>query len=315
MVGSGRIAAAHSQSLGAIPGVELDTVVGSSTAPASAFAGEQGYAHASADLPSALKRDSFDAVVVCTPNDMHAQQTRLALESGKHVLCEIPIAMSLSEAVATADLADRLDRRAMVCHTERFEAGRLELARRIEGGQLHPLHLVARFHMLRRGALQTAPDREPWRDDVLWHHGCHAVDAALSLLGETSALNLHVLSGPAWPELGVPIDWALHWRTPRGVLVSVSLSLNAHWGVHDYRLVCREDTFVCERGELRNSEGVEIGREGNPGARDVQDREFVDAVRERRAPIASVASILPVMRILQAAWDSQASDEGILTGP
>ena len=89
------------------------------------------------------------------------------------------------------------------------------------------------------------------------------------------------------------------------MLVNVSLSHNAHWGVHDYRVVCREDTFVCERGELHNSEGVVVGRESGPLARDRQDREFVEAVREGRSPLVSVDAALPTLRILQAAWDSR----------
>lgn len=303
MVGYGRMARAHSAALAALPDVALDTVVGARPEATEAFASALGYRHVSYSLDEALGRADIDAVVITTPNERHATEARAALSAGKHVLCEIPLALSLAEAEGLTHLAAEVDRRLMVCHTERFEGGKIELRRRIRAGELRPLHVIARFHMLRRGNVETSAERRGWADNVLWHHGAHTVDGVLDLLGEEEARELGALFGPPWPGLGVPLDVALQWRSPTGVTVSVTLSHNAHWGAHDYRLICMEDTIVCERGALRNRDGVflDIDRRGDDVAR--QDREFVAAVREGREPSTSGAAVLPAMRVLQAAWD------------
>lgn len=303
MVGTGRMAASHSASLRAIPGVVLDTVVGSTLDKAAAFAHEQGYAHAEGELAAALGRSSLDAVAITTPNALHFEQTVAALAADKHVLCEIPLAMSLQETQEIGRLARQVGRSVMVCHTERFELGRIELARRIRAGELHPLHVIARFYMLRRGTLQTSAARTPWQDNLLWHHGCHTVDGVLSLLGETEAVNLQAQHGRPWPGLEIPIDWDLQWRTPSGVPVSVTLSHNAHQGLHDYRLLCEEETIVCDHGTLSNGQGVILDARGERGHVRRQDEEFIEALRTGRPPQVDVAAALPTMAILQAAWD------------
>lgn len=303
MVGYGRIAGMHSRALASLSGVKLHTVVGVRPEPMERFAREHGYARTSLSLEEALADPSVDAVLVCSPSPLHATQTELALRAGKHVLCEIPLALSVGEAERLGALARERDLRLMVCHTERFEPGKVELRRRIATGALHPQQVVARFHMLRRGLVDTGPERRGWVDNTLWHHGCHTVDAVLDLLGEPETVGLAAAFGPPWPGLDSPIDVALQWRTPRGVVVSVSLSHNAAWGVHDYRLICQEDTLVCDHGALETPRGTVLQPAMRYGAIVRQDQEFVMAVREGRESAVSVASILPTMRVLQAAWD------------
>ncbi|MFP3896379.1 MAG: Gfo/Idh/MocA family protein [Anaerolineales bacterium] len=304
MVGSGRMAHVHSCCLRQVTGVILDTVVSTDTRALEPFADEFDYRHATSDLREALRDPDLDAVVICTPNTLHASQSALALRAGKHVLCEIPLALSLQEGKRLTRLARERDLALMVCHTERFRSGRMELAERISSGALHPKHVMARFHMLRRGELQTDPQREGWVDNLLWHHGCHAVDAVSSLLGETEFLELHAQFGPPWPSLDLPIDIDLQWRTPHDILVNITLSHNAHWGVHDYRFICLEDTVVCDHGTLRNKGGILVkGDEGlTPNMR--QAREFVSAVREGREPLVSGEAALSTLHILQEAWDT-----------
>ena len=248
-------------------------------------------------------------MVLCTPSPLHAKQTELALRAGKHVLCEIPLATDLREAEHVGELADRLDLRLMVCHTERFDASRMKLRQQFASGELHPLHVVARFHMIRRGRVHPTPERGGWVDNVLWHHGCHTIDGVLTLLGETEVLDLRAQFGPQWPGLGVPIDVDLQWRSPDHVLVSVSLSHNAHRAMHDITLICEEDTVVWNDtvvhsyGSLFDDEGQLLEKVQLPGRYERQAREFVDAVQEGRSPEVSAESVMPTMRVLQAAWD------------
>jgi len=297
------MAGVHSRCFRQIAGVILNTVVSTDTEALEPFADEFGYRRAMSDLHEALQDPDLDAVVICTPNALHASQSAAALRADKHVLCEIPLALGLNDGRKLARLAKERDLRLMVCHTERFRSGRIELAERIASGALHPSHVVARFHMLRRGELQTDPQREGWIDNLLWHHGCHTVDAVLSLLGETQALDLHAQFGPPWPGLDLPIDIDMQWHTPSDVLVNITLSHNAHWSAHDYRFLCLEDTVVCDHGTLRNNKGVLMQRDERLASNMRQTQEFVNAVRKGREPLVSGEVALPTLRILQKAWD------------
>jgi 2-hydroxy-4-carboxymuconate semialdehyde hemiacetal dehydrogenase len=308
MVGSGRMANAHSRALGDLPDVELHTVVDPDQDYAEALRERYGYRRTLPDLDEALAQEAIDAVVICTPNPLHAPQSAAALRAGKHVLCEIPLALSLADAEELAHLAEANQRCLMVCHTERFEAGRMELQRRIVAGEFHPVHVVGRYYMLRRGELKTEQARQGWVDNMLWHHGCHVVDAVMGMLGAHDALDLHAQWGPAWPSLGLPLDVDVHWRalspiTGDQVLVTMSLSHHAQWNRHDYHVIGLEDDLLADHGSLRNQEGV-LAEESAGSARIVrQDAEFLAAVRKGRAPEVDMTSVLATMRVLQAAWD------------
>ncbi len=308
MVGTGRMAVSHSRALGALPDVQLHTTVNPNIAYAEEFAREHGYARGSTSLDEALAAGGFDTVVICTPNTLHASQSAAALRAGCHVLCELPLAMSLAEAEELGRLAREHDRRLMVCHTERYEAGRIELRRRVRASEFHPLHLMMRFWMLRRGQLRTEQAHHGWTDSALWHHGSHVVDAVMDILGPHEAQGLSAQFGPVWPALGAPLDFSLQWRatspiTGDNALVEVSLSHNAHWGAHDYHVIGLEDDLLSTAGELRNKDGVIVERPPYHTAVQGQDAEFVAAVHEGRAPELDVDAVLPTLRILQAAWD------------
>src|SRR5262245_64635525 len=113
--------------------------------PAEHFAREHGLASATTDLDALLDDSSLDVVIVCSPSDAHAAQTEAALRAGKHVLCEIPLALSLAETDALTALADRTRRTLMVCHTQRFYSPLVEARRMIAAGELHPHAIVSRY--------------------------------------------------------------------------------------------------------------------------------------------------------------------------
>lgn len=308
-VGSGRMAAAHSRALGRLPDVELHTVVDPDVEYAETLERDFGYQRVAPSLDEALAADGFDAVVVCTPNPLHAPQSAAALRAGKHVLCEIPMALSLSDAEELGRLAEENDLRFMVCHTNRFKSGRIELRRRIADGDFHPQKLIGRFHMLRRGQLTTDRARYGWDDNALWHHGCHVIDSVMDIVGSHKPKGLSVQFGPPWPSLGVPLDVDLQWSatspiTGEDVLVSISISHNDHWGSHEYRIAGVEDTFLVQDARLSNQHGVIVEGDSEQDGVNLQDAEFVAAVNEGRSPAVDVTTALPTIEVLQAAWDA-----------
>lgn len=316
MVGYGAIAGFHAKILQA-EGVAIDTVVGRRPDETARFAGQFGARRHTTDLDVALAEGDFDAVVVASPNAVHAGQTRRALLAGKHVLSELPLAMSYSEAAELVELAERQGRVLMVCHTSRFLPGLAEVRRRVEEGSLHLLHVVGHVFMHRIVDVGWTGRQRSWTDSAIWHHGGHVVDCCLWLLGVTSPSQLSVQCNvaPPDPRTGTTLDFDVSVRTTTGQLASASLSYNARLGGTEYLIVGEEDTFRYCEGLLVGPEGVlmelEPRENGDEGLGwEFQDREFLAAIREGRAPASSGADVLPHLAVLQQVQDELDSISG-----
>jgi 2-hydroxy-4-carboxymuconate semialdehyde hemiacetal dehydrogenase len=145
-----------------------------------------------------------------------------------------------------------------------------------------------------------------WTDNLLWHHGCHAVDAALWLLGAES---VEVVAQVALPggDLAIPMDLTVAMRTPRDQLATVAMSYNTHIDVHDYLVIGEETTVLCADNQLRDKDRVLVPATERSGLDDSiarQDAEFFAAVREHREPAVSGRAVRPAMAALQAAQDT-----------
>src|SRR3954451_5781576 len=86
---------------------QLTVLAGRDPAAVSAAADRLGWAGTETDWRRVVQRDDVDLVDICTPGDTHAEIAIAALEAGKHVLCEKPLANSLAEAEAMAAAAER----------------------------------------------------------------------------------------------------------------------------------------------------------------------------------------------------------------
>ncbi len=142
LVGLGRAGAARERAIEALPGARLCARVRRVPEP-----GE-------ASLESVLGDDSIDAVVICTPNALHAAAVRRCLEAGKHVAVEYPLALTPEEARALFELARDCGRVLHVEHIELLSASQLLLRERVRA--LGPL---------RGGRLQFRGTRQGWIAD------------------------------------------------------------------------------------------------------------------------------------------------------
>lgn len=307
VIGYGMTARSHSRTFVA-EGHRLSWLVGRVEASAEAFAREHGYARHGTSLDDALADPSIDAVVLCTPSDQHEAQAIACLDAGKHVLIEIPVAMSLAGARRVAERARTSGRVAMVAHTHRYHPGIRTARAEIEAGTLVPNSVVARYMFLRRENVGASGYRRSWTDNLLWHHGCHAVDTALWLVGGAVG-EVEVTSVVAMPDerVGAPLDLAIVLRTSTDRTVSVAMSYNSHLSRYDYLVVGDEDTLEIRDGTLRDrgtTGPVEGTREPGPTPVVRQDREFVAAIREGRRASISPDDVMPAMEALQAAQDA-----------
>ena len=109
MAGEGAIARKHLDALARIDGVEVVSLVGGSAADTQQLAAERGIPFWSLDLDAGMNRADVDAVVLTTPTQLHAVQAVAAMEAGKHVLIEIPMADSLAGAEAVVAAQERVE--------------------------------------------------------------------------------------------------------------------------------------------------------------------------------------------------------------
>jgi 2-hydroxy-4-carboxymuconate semialdehyde hemiacetal dehydrogenase len=300
-VGYGSIAEEHAKAFVQIPGVEHACVVGRDAAATEAFAEQWGFRQWTLDLDTALAGE-VDGVVITSPSDMHADQAVRSLQAGKHVLAEIPVSTNLADAERVAEAARASGKQVQVAHTQRYHPALLELRRRIACGQLHPHHLVCRWFFLRRSNYNWKGRQRTWTDNLLWHHGCHVVDAALWLLGADFFSDVRAQFGPPHAELGIPLDLDIQFRAGEQ-LVNVAMSYNSPWPQHDYFVIGEENGLEFRGGQLLSPEGIVHDGSGSEHSILEQDREWINAIREQRDPAVNVDAVLPAMRVLQAAQD------------
>ncbi len=299
IVGYGAIASFHRDSLLGMDDVVIDSVVGRLPEPAQEFAETCQAAFVTVDLAEALERSSVEAVLIASSSQLHYEQALAALAAGKHVLLEIPMTLRLAEAEDLSRAADAAGTTLMVCHTERFYAPNLWLAEHIERGSLRPLHLHRDWHFFRRTNVGWTGRQRSWVDNILWHHGGHAVDTSVWLFGEEPHTARALYGPPSGPNR-VPLDLSAQLGFPGGGVASLVLSYNAMVEAVTTRtvLICEEDTFTFHDGVLRNHDGELIAEEELMNAVPRQNREFVDAVAEGRAPRTGVLDLLPSWRTL-----------------
>jgi 2-hydroxy-4-carboxymuconate semialdehyde hemiacetal dehydrogenase len=312
IVGYGAIAREHALSIGRIAqarpdwGVLLTGVMGRLSAPTRAFAAEFGIELATTDLDELLADARIGAVIICSPTDLHAEQTERALRAGKHVLCEIPLATSLAATDRLIDLAEAAGLRLMVCHTQRYAAPLIEARRMIATGEVHPRAVVSRYLLDKRENISWTGRRRSWTDNLLWHHGCHAVDAALWLLG-AEAIDVTARAAPPDPRLGIPMDLAIVLRTNREQVVTVAMSYRGMPPVQDYLVLADETTLVYADNALRDHERVLVpAGDAEPYDTEALDRQNVDffsSILMETEPVSSARSVRPAMAALQRAQE------------
>jgi predicted dehydrogenase len=200
MIGHSFMGAAHSQAWRVAPRFfdlplrpVMAVVCGRDQARTEAAAARLGWAEAATDWKAVLERDDVQVVDICTPGDTHAEIAIAALDAGKHVLCEKPLANSVAEAEAMAQAASRAAGRgvrAMVGFSYR-RVPALSLARELVAqGRLGRVHHVRAQYLQDWIVDPAAPlswrlQKEKAGSGALGDIGAHIVDAAQFILGDT----------------------------------------------------------------------------------------------------------------------------------
>jgi len=301
LAGAGAFGLKHLDGIKNIDGVEVVSLIGRELAKTKEAAARYGIAHAGTDLAESLALPGLDAVILCTPTQMHAAQSIACLEAGKHVQVEIPLADSLADAEAVAALQKRTGLVAMVGHTRRFNPSHQWVRRRIEAGGFHIQQMDVQTFFFRRTNMNALGQPRSWTDHLLWHHAAHTVDLfAYQTGGEVVQAN--AIQGPIHPTLGIAMDMSIQLKSSTGAICTLSLSFNNDGPLGTFfRYIGDSGTYIARYDDLFDGkeQKIDVSKvDVSMNGIELQDREFFAAIREGREPNASVAQVLPCYRTL-----------------
>ena len=301
LAGAGAFGIKHLDALTAIDGVTVTSVVSRRLEQAQEVADKYGAPHASTELADALARDDVDAVILCTPTQLHAQQSIAAMRAGKHVQVEIPLADSWADALEVARVQEETGLVAMVGHTRRFNPSHQWVHHRIAAGELAIQQMDVQTYFFRRTNMNALGQPRSWTDHLLWHHAAHTVDLFQYQTGEKVTI-ANAVQGPINPDLGIAMDMSIQLRTETGKICTLSLSFNNDGPLGTFfRYICDNGTYIARYDDLVNGkeEPIDVTQvDVSTNGIELQDREFVAAIREGRQPNSSVTSVLDCYRVL-----------------
>ncbi|KJL47309.1 4-carboxy-2-hydroxymuconate-6-semialdehyde dehydrogenase [Microbacterium hydrocarbonoxydans] len=290
----------HLDGLASIEDAEVTVVSATSQEKADAVAAQYGVPNAVVGLEAVLERDDVDAVILATPTGLHAEQTQAVLAAGKHVQVEIPLADSLADAEATLAAAEATDRVAMVGHTRRFNPSHQLVHERIAAGEFAVQQMDVQTYFFRRTNTNAKGEARSWTDHLLWHHAAHTVDLFAYQAGRIVQAN--AIQGPIHPELGIAMDMSIQLKSETGAICTLSLSFNndGPFGTF-FRYIGDTATYIARYDDLftGKDEQIDVSHVAvSMNGIELQDREFVAAIREGREPNSSLRQVIDCYRVL-----------------
>src|SRR5215831_11359515 len=301
MVGQGAFAKKHLDGLARIKGAEVVSIVGRTPESTEAVAKKYGIPHWTSSLEEGLAQPEVQAAILTSPTQVHASQAVQAMKAGKHVEIEIPIADTLADAERILAAQKETGLVAMGGHTRRFNPSHQWIHKKIKAGELKLQHLVVQTFFFRRTNMNAEGKPRSWTDHLLWHHACHTVDQFIYQSGEVPT-EATALQGPLHPELKIAMDMSIQMKVPSGALCTLSLSFNNNGPLGTwFRYICDNGTYVARYDELVDGyeKPVDVSKvDVSTDGIELQDREFIAAIQEKREPNSSVAQVMPAMRVL-----------------
>jgi 2-hydroxy-4-carboxymuconate semialdehyde hemiacetal dehydrogenase len=301
LAGVGAFGIKHLDAIRRIDGVKVVSVVSRELAKTQEVADQYGIAHVTTELADSLKIKDVDAVILCTPTQMHAAQTTACLEAGKHVQVEIPLCDVLKDGEAVARLAQQSGKVAMVGHTRRFNPSHQWVRQRITAGEFAIQQMDVQTYFFRRSNINALGQARSWTDHLLWHHAAHTVDLFAYQTG-SPIVKANAVQGPIHPALGIAMDMSIQLQAANGAICTLSLSFNNDGPLGTFfRYIGTTGTYIARYDDLFNGkeEKIDVSKVAvSMNGIELQDREFFTAIREGREPNSSVAQVLPCYRVL-----------------
>ena len=301
LAGAGAFGIKHLDGIKNIPGVEVISVIGRDLAKTQEVADKYGIKHVTDDLAESLKIQELDAVILCTPTQMHASQSIACLQAGKHVQVEIPLCDELKAGQEVARLQQETGKVAMVGHTRRFNPSHQYVHNRIAAGEFNIQQMDVQTYFFRRTNMNALGQPRSWTDHLLWHHAAHTVDLFAYQCG-SPVVKANAIQGPIHPNLGIAMDMSIQLKAANGAICTLSLSFNNDGPLGTFfRYIGDTGTYIARYDDLFNGkeEKIDVSKvDVSMNGIELQDREFFAAIREGRQPNSSLAQVLPCYQVL-----------------
>jgi len=301
LAGPGAFGIKHLDAIKKIDGVEVVSVIGRDIERTREVAVEYGIPHVATELAESLALPEVDAVILCTPTQVHAEQAIACLKAGKHVQVEIPMADSWADAQALVAAQKASGKVAMVGHTRRFNPSHQWVHKKIEAGEFNVQQMDVQTYFFRRKNINALGQARSWTDHLLWHHAAHTVDLFAYQAG-SPIIKANAVQGPIHPELGIAMDMSIQLKAANGAICTLSLSFNNEGPLGTYfRYIGDTGTYIARYDDLYNGkeEQIDVSQvDVSMNGIELQDREFFAAIREGREPNASVGKVFDCYRVL-----------------
>ncbi len=302
LAGAGAFGIKHLDAIKLIDGVEVVSLVSRELAKTKEVADKYGIGHVSTDLADSLALKEVDAVILCTPTQMHAEQVD-RLPEGR-------------QACAGGNPAGRYPRRMPKpwwrCRRKpawsRCAATRAAstpatstCTNAIAAGQFNIQQMDVQTYFFRRTNMNALGQARSWTDHLLWHHAAHTVDLFAYQCG-CPIVQANALQGPIHPTLGIAMDMSIQLKAANGAICTLSLSFNNDGPLGTFfRYIGDSATYIARYDDLFNGkdEKIDVSKVAvSMNGIELQDREFFAAIRENREPNAerrAGAALLPCL--------------------
>jgi len=301
LAGAGAFGIKHLDGIKNIDGVEVVSLISRDLEKTREVANKYGIGHVTTDLADSLALAEVDAVILCTPTQMHADQTIACLQAGKHVQVEIPLADSLVGAQGVIEAQTRSGLVAMCGHTRRFNPSHQWVHNRITAGQFNIQQMDVQTYFFRRTNMNALGQARSWTDHLLWHHAAHTVDLFAYQCG-SPIVKANAVQGPIHPTLGIAMDMSIQLKAANGAICTLSLSFNNDGPLGTFfRYIGDTGTYIARYDDLFSGkeEKIDVSQVAvSMNGIELQDREFFAAIREGRQPNSSVAQVFNCYQVL-----------------
>ena len=294
--------------------VAVTAVASRDGARARAYAGERGIERAHGSYEALLADDDVDAVYISLPNSLHVEWSIRALQAGKHVLCEKPLARRAAEVELAFEAAEAADRFLMEAFMYRHHPQIGRVRELLDDGALGELRLIRSafsFPLARVGDIRMRPELE---GGSLMDVGCYCVNASRFFAGEPALVFGEQLVG----STGVDVRFAGVLRFPGDVLAHFDCAFDLPRRT-ELELVGSEATaafadpwqaFVT-RVELRRGGDVEAVpvHEADPYRLELEN--FAAAIRGESEPLLGREDARGQARTIEALYRSAADGAAV----
>ena len=301
LAGAGAFGIKHLDGIKNIDGVEVVSLISRDLEKTKEVADKYGIKHITTNLADSLALPEVDAVILCTPTQMHAAQSIACLKAGKHVQVEIPLADSWKDAEEVVRLAKETGKVAMCGHTRRFNPSHQWVHQKIKAGEFNIQQMDVQTYFFRRTNMNALGQARSWTDHLLWHHAAHTVDLFAYQAG-SPIVKANAVQGPIHPTLGIAMDMSIQLQAANGAICTLSLSFNNDGPLGtNFRYIGDTGTYLARYDDLftGKEEKIDVSNVAvSMNGIELQDREFFAAIQEGREPNSSVAQVLPCYKVL-----------------